>query len=414
MIYALLMGIFILFIIFFSSTEIALISANPIRIRHLAKYGNRRAHQTLSFFSHPEDYIATILIGTNLFAVAITVIATRAFSYYWGFTGKVLTTFIVSFLILIFGEIIPKSFSRTHANSVSIANFPLLKLFHILFLPLSWIVRLVSQLLLFRVEDQSQGMFKEEMSKEKLTWTLNKARLSDKVKKIDKSIFSKIFRFSEKPVSEVMIPRTEMKMIRYPFKVKDVLRMTEMTGLSRFPVFRKTPDCIIGLVTVKDIFLKEHEKMSNMVTPVTFVPPNKRCDSLLTELREEPALLAIVVNEYGETEGLVTLEDLIEELFGEIADEFDLQMTEEKIKQLDGNSFIVSGLSRIEEINEELNLQIPEGEYDTISGFIMDRLKELPVEDQHIEEEEYVLIVKEMDGQKIKKVILRMKEPRIS
>jgi CBS domain containing-hemolysin-like protein len=131
-------------------------------------------------------------------------------------------------------------------------------------------------------------------------------------------------------------------------------------------------------------------------------------------LREEPAQLAIVVNEYGETEGLVTLEDLIEELFGEIADEFDIHVTEEKIEQLDGNSFIISGLSRIEEINEELNLQIPEGEYDTISGFIMDRLKELPVEDQQIEEEEYVLIVKKMDGQKIKKVILRIKESRSS
>ncbi|MBA7600012.1 hypothetical protein ES703_07058 [subsurface metagenome] len=410
--YFVLISIFLLFVIFFTATEIALISASPIKIRHRAKSGDRRAKQVIRFFSQPEDYIATILIGTNFFVVAITVIATRAFSLYWGFAGKVLTTFIVSFLILLLGEIIPKSLSRIHANNVAVINFPLLKGFHILFFPFSWIVRTISRLILFRIDGNKKQMFKEDINRETLKWALNRTVIGDKIKKIDKEIFSKIFQFSERPVSDIMIPRVKMKMIRYPFKVKDVLRMAEMTGLSRFPVYKKDPDMIIGILTVKDVFTKESGKISRMIRPVKFVPPNKRCDMLLTELKDEVPQIAVVVNEYGETEGLVTLEDLVEDLFGEIVDEFDLRVKEEMIKKLNDREYLVGGLTKVDEINEELHIGIPIGDYDTISGFIMDHLKELPNKDTMIEGEKFRLIVKEMDGQKIKKVSVEIKEER--
>ncbi len=410
MFYVVLISIFLLFIIFFTSTEIALISASPIKIRHRAKSGDRRAKQIIRFFSQPEDYIATILIGTNLFVVATTVIATRAFSLHWGFIGKVLTTFVVSFLILLFGEIIPKSLSRIYANSVAVANFPLLRFFHILFYPFSWVVITISRLLLSRVSYNEKGKFKEDINRETLKWALNKTVMGDKIKKIDKKIFTKIFQFREKPVSDIMIPRVEMRMIRFPFKIKEVLRMTEMTGLSRFPVYRKDPDMIIGILTVKDVFTKEHEKIGKMIRPVKFVPPNKKCDMLLSELKDEETQMAVVVNEYGETEGLVTLEDLVEDLFGEIVDEFDLRAKEEMIKKIEKGKYLVKGLARIEEINEEINIDVPSGDYDTISGFIMENLKELPTEDTEIEGKEFKITVKEMDGKQIKKIIIEIKK----
>ncbi|TES90490.1 MAG: HlyC/CorC family transporter [Candidatus Cloacimonadota bacterium] len=410
MLYLILFFIFLLFIIFFTATEIALISASPIKIRHRAKSGDRRAKQIIGFFSQPEGYFATILVGTNFFVVAITVIATRAFSHYWGFTGKVLTTFIVSFFILFLGEIIPKSLSRIYANSVALINFPLLKGFHILFFPFSWLVRAISHLILFRIEGNKNRMFKEDINRETLQWALQRTVMGDKIRKIDKEIFSKIFQFSEKPVSDVMIPRVGMKMIKYPFKIKEVLRMAEMTGLSRFPVYRQDTDRIMGILTIKDVFIKEHDRISEMIRPVKFVPPNKRCDALLSELKDETTHMAVVVNEYGETEGLVTLEDLVEELFGEIVDEFDTKDKEGMIKKIDSKKYLVRGLSRVNEINEELNLNIPTGDYDTISGFIMDYLQKLPTEDTKIEMEKCRLIVKEMDGQKIKRVIVEIKE----
>jgi CBS domain containing-hemolysin-like protein len=408
MIYLGLIFIFLLFIIFFTSTEIALISSNPIKMRHRAKMGDRRAKRLLVFFSHPEDYVATILVGTNLFVVAMTVIATRAFSYYWGVTGKVLTTFIVSAIILLFGEITPKSIARIHANSIASRNFSVLQVFHILFFPLSWIVRSISRLLLIRTNGGKTGLFKEEISRENLKWALNRAPGGESLKKIDKRIFTRIFQFAEKPVGEIMIPRVEIKMLSYPFKVKEALRMAEMTGFSRFPVYKKQTDVIIGMVTVKDLFARDTRKISDMIRPVKFIPPNKRCDALLTELKNEESQMAVVVNEFGETEGMVTLEDLVEELFGDIADEFDMGLREQTLREIAKNRFLIDGLARIAELNEQLPVHIPEGNYDTISGFIMDRLKELPLEEKTVEEQGFRITVKEMEGQKIRKVVLRV------
>jgi CBS domain containing-hemolysin-like protein len=205
-----------------------------------------------------------------------------------------------------------------------------------------------------------------------------------------------------------------MKMIAYPFKVKEALRLAEMTGFSRFPVYKKSADAIIGMITVKDLFAKDLRKISDMIRPVKFVPPNKRCDSLLTELKDEESQMAVVVNEFGETEGLVTLEDLVEELFGDIADEFDVRLKEEMLKELAKGRFLINGLARIAELNDQLSVRIPEGNYDTISGFIMERLKELPKEDETIEERGFTLTVKEMEGQKIKKVILAIRNVKQS
>jgi putative hemolysin len=408
MIYVMLIFIFLFFIAFFTSTEIALISSNPIKMRHRAKMGDKSAKRLLSFFSHPEDYVATILVGTNLFVVAMTVVATRAFSHYWGVTGKVLTTFIVSGVILLFGEIIPKSVARIHANATAARNFRILRVFHLLFFPLSWIVRSFSRLLLFRTDGRTTGLFKEEISRESLKWALNKASGGESLRKIDRRIFTRIFQFAEKPVGDIMIPRVEVKMIAYPFKAKEALRLAEMTGFSRFPVYKKSADTIIGMVTVKDLFARDLHKISDIIRPVKFIPPNKRCDSLLTELKDEESQMAVVVNEFGETMGVVTLEDLVEELFGDIADEFDMRLKEKMLKELGKGRFLISGLARIAELNEQLPVHIPEGTYDTISGFIMDRLKELPLEDKTVEQDGYTITVQEMEGQKIRKVLLEV------
>jgi len=411
LIYIIILCACLLFIIFFTSSEIALISASPIKIRHLAKSGNRRARQVVGFFLKPEDYLATILVGTNFFVVAMTVVATRFLSIYWGVTGKVLTAFIVSFVILFFGEVIPKSLSRVHSNRVAMFNFPILELFHIIFLPLSWIVRKVSRLFLLRVTVKREERFKAGINRETLWWALNKTIISEKIKKIDKQIFSKILKLSAKPASIAMIPRVKMEMLNYPFQMNDVLRIAETTGLSRFPVYRKEPDKIIGILTLKDVFTQEKTAIRKILKPARFIPPNMKCDELLTELRDEPTHMAIVVNEFGELEGLVTLEDLVEELLGEIVDEFDSRIKEEMIKKIDSKKYIISGLSRVEEVNEELHLCIPPGDYDTISGFIMEHLKGLPTEDTVIEEERFKLIVNEMDGQKIKKVLVEIRTP---
>ena len=411
MFYLVLISIFLLFVIFFTTTEIALLSANPIKIRHRAKSGDRRAKYVIAFFSHPEDSIATILVGTNLFVVATTVVATRAFSIYWGFTGKVLTTFIVSFLILLFGEVIPKSLSRLYANNVAVVNFPILRCFHILCFPLSWTIRKISSVILFKKPALRKGMFKEEINRGTLKWAINKTEKGEKVKKINRKIFSKVFQFSEKPISEIMIPRVSMKIIRYPFKIKEVIRMAEITGLSCFPVYRKDPDAIIGILTVKDIFTGGDKKIRDMLRPVKFIPPNKSCTALLAELKDAITQMAIVVNEFGETEGLVTLEDLVEELLGEIMDEFDSVGIEKMIKKIGDGKYLISGLCKISDMNEELHFNFPYGDYETISGFIMDRLKELPREEAIVEDEKCRIEVKEMEGQKIKKVLIEIKTP---
>jgi len=412
MVYFLFIFICLLFVIFFTSSEIALISANPLRIRHLAKLGNMRAKQIVGFFSHPEDYLSTILVGTNFFVVATTVVVTRALSVYWGLAGKILTTFLTSFVILFFGEIIPKSLSRLHSNKVAMFNSPFLEFFHRIFLPFSWSVRAISRLFLFRTIAEREEQFKGGINRETLSWALNKTKISGKIKKIDEEIITKIFKLSERSVSDVMVPRVEMKMINYPFEVKEVLQVAKSTGLSRFPVYRKEPDRIIGILSLKDIFTGGTRPTRKMLRPAKFVPPNMKCDELLPELRDEATHMAIVVNEFGEPEGLVTLEDLIEELLGEIVDEFDLRITEETIKKIDSKRYIISGLSRVEEVNDELHLCIPPGDYDTISGFIMEHLKGLPTEDTIIEQEGFRLTVKEMDNQKIKKVLVEVKKDR--
>ncbi|MCS7229370.1 MAG: hemolysin family protein [Candidatus Kryptonium sp.] len=362
--------VLLFFSAFFSASEIAFITANKIKLE-IKSRSSLTAKIANDFAKKPETFLVTILIGNNFVNIALSSILTyilKTIANLNDFSILILLTL----LILIFGESIPKTIGRESADGfVLFASLPL-KLIYFIFLPAVRLLKFVSEkfLKIFKLKTETIEQF---FSKKDFEILLKESEMNEHIK-IDIP-FSRVFKLENLAVESAMRPRTEIVGVDKNMTMKEIFETFSKSGHSRLPVYDGTIDNIIGIIYVKDLF-KNPKSIDEILKEPYFVPEKKRCIELLKDFKEKNISMAIVVDEFGGVSGLITLEDVIEELVGEIEDEFDV--SKKLIQKIEPNTFILSGLVEIDQLNEEYKLNIPKGDYETISGFVINNIGRIP------------------------------------
>lgn len=378
MIRIILACVFLLLTGFFAASETALVTVNKIRLRHRAANGARGAIEAQRLLDDPNKMLTTILVGTNLSLVITSVLATDFFIASFGASGALIATLIVPLLVVTGAEIIPKTISYARADVIStLVAIPLTLIYYPL-LPLIAVTTAGSHGLLWLLRIPGHERAEPLFTRRDFKLATREAQRAGAVGLTRRKLLSEFLDFSEMNVKETMIPRVAMVCAPHDATMGDVLDLVSQYGHSRIPIFREDIDHIIGMVHIMDLIDlgSEEDAIEGVIRPVRFVPESKGCHELLEELKEQRGHLAIVVDEYGGTAGLVTLEDLIEELVGDIRDEHDLKyiLYDETAKGV----YIVDGRAEIDDLKDQLGLEVPDGDYETISGFLTTHFGEIP------------------------------------
>lgn len=369
----LILVVLILISAFFSGTEIAYVVSNKLKIEVKSRKNNVAKKSALFFVQHPQDFFSTILIGNNIVNIAFASISTIFLSIVFHLS-EISILIISSFVLLIIGEIIPKYFSRELADRLFLFSSIPIKLIYYVFYPFVKGISLISSALV-----QSEKLTDENInylfSKEDIEHLVEESRDAGLVKKNESNIISKVFDLGEQKVYEAMRPRTDIAGIEVNQTIEEALNMFVESGYSKLPVYEENLDNIKGVIYAYDIF-KYPKDIKSILKEVIFVPETKKSFDMLNEFLTKRISIAIVIDEFGGTAGILTMEDLIEELFGEIEDEYDVE--EDVCKKISINTYIISGKVEIDHINEKFNLEIPLGDYETISGLITYNLGRIP------------------------------------
>jgi CBS domain containing-hemolysin-like protein len=390
---------------FFSSAETALFSISRAKARHIAKERGLTNSLIKKMKDDPHRLLSTILIGNNLVNVAAAALATAITIGLAASHAVGIATGLMTALILIFGEIIPKSIATR--NNVLIARVVIIPLYwlSILFAPIIYLLNFIPKL-------TSKVQRKSRVTEEELMTFVEVVEEEGGIEEEEKELIHNIFEFDDTSASEIMTPRADMFVINVDdeLNVEAIIR----SGFSRIPVIEEDIDHVIGILNIKDLFMhqvtsaKQTDARSVMSEPY-FVPENKKLDHLLQEFKRRKQHLAIVVDEHGGVSGLITLEDALEEIVGEIVDETD--RFEPHIVKLNKNEWRVLGKSEIDDVNDKLAMDIPDTkEYDTFSGYILEQIGRIPQEKEDINLGDFVVTVNEMDGTRIKEYIVKKTE----
>ena len=395
---------------FFSSAESAFIALPKLRIRYLVESGVKGAEKLARAADKPERMLATVLLGNNLVNIAAATLGTIMAVAVWGLPwGPIIATVGVTAIILVFGEVIPKTFAVHHAQRLSLIYANPLRIMELCFYPFILALERIG-LRFTRIVTVSEED-KKIISEGEIRSAINVGESEGVVEEDEAKILRQVFEFTDRPVSKVMVPRTEIAWVEQGTKLSDFLNIYTQGRYSRFPVYKDTTDNVVGILHAKDVLMKltdgsgsRNSVIDDLVRPTYFVPEGKHLGELLAEMRDGGHHAAIVVDEFGGIAGMVTLGQLTEEIVGDIHDELTDQ---EKDFIVTGDStFQLDGGFRVDEANEELKLNLPSGDYETVAGFILSHLGRIPKQGEHFKYQSLKFVITEMRGMKIEKVMV--------
>ena len=381
---------------FFAASEIAFISLNDAKIEKQSKEGNKKAKKIQKMLQDPSKFLATIQIGITLAGFLSSAFASESFAKIlapklnelvpaiglsaWNSISIVLITIILSYFTLIFGELVPKRLAMRHYEKIAFSTIGIIRTISLLTAPfvkfLTFSTNIVSKI--FGVS----GNEEETVTEEQIRMMVDVGEEKGAIDKEEKEMINNVFEFNDKIVSEIMVPRTEIFAVDINSSISEVIDLlSEDYRFSKIPVYDETIDEIKGIVYVKDILVSQkhkNNKIKSLVKDAYYVSESKLVNELFEELRRNKKQIAIVIDEYGGTSGIVTIEDILEEIVGEIYDEYDEVI--EKYEKIDDNTYIFDGSIAVYEVEKVLDIQIPEGEYDTLSGYLIEELGRIPDE----------------------------------
>ncbi len=361
---------------FFSASEIAFVVSNKLKIELRARKNNFSAKIISHFNEKQQHFFSTILISNNIVNITFTTLITLFLFSAFGFSD--VTILIVStLLLLIFGELIPKYFAREYPDKFVLFTAIPLRFVAFVLAPLVWVTSALSHFLVTtaNIKEEKIGHLFDRENIQSLLQESASSGATSNINDDEFDVINKVIELGEQKIYEVMTPRTDIVGIDITANISEAIRLFKESGYSKLLVFDENMDSIKGFIHALDMF-KFPKKVSDILHDILFVPETKKSLELLNELLDKRISIALVVDEFGGTEGIVTVEDIIEEMLGEIRDEYDAD--EEICKEISKNQFIISGKYEIDRLNEEFNLQIPEGEYETIAGFIITELGLIP------------------------------------
>ncbi len=420
-------SIFILIILilinaFFAATEIAFISLNDAKIELQAKEGNKKAKIIQKMLKNPSKFLATIQIGVTLAGFLSSAFASDAFAdklapafnklipsvslATWRSVSIIVVTIILSYFTLVFGELVPKRLAMKYYEKISFASIKIIKVISIITAPfvklLTFSTNVVSKI--FGVKGEEE----ENVTEEEIRMMVDVGEEKGTIEEQEKEMINNVFEFNDKVVSEIMVPRNKIFALDMSLSISEVIeKLTEDTRYSRVPVYDKTIDNIKGIVYIKDILLStksKNAKIKGLIKDAYFVSETKKLNELFQELRKSKKQIAIVLDEYGGTAGMVTMEDILEEIVGEIYDEYDKET--DKIKIIDSNTFLFDGGVSLNDVQKILDIKIEEDEVDTLAGYLVKLLDRIPKEGEKptVETEKVTYKVEKVAGRNIVKV----------
>ena len=397
--------LFVLIILsaFFSGIETALVSLNMIKVKTLVKQNKKGSAPLLRLKKDPNRLIITILIGNNLVNIGAASFATVLFTDLFGSGGVGIATGVMTFLILVFGEITPKTYCAQNAEKISLKVARIVEWLSFALWPFIKVFGLISKAVT-KLFSSGDG---EKLSQEELKTIVTMGRNEGLLSKNVAEMMHNVLEFKGTKVTEVMTPKVDMEMVDGEKQLDQIIDHVVKTPYSRYPVFSKSKNKIVGILDVDDVL--EHAKnktlhkiVKNIARPVFFIPESKEVDELLVDFEGKEEPVAIVVDEYGDVKGLVTTEDIIEEIVGEIFDKSEKAST--YIKRINKKTVQVDARAPIEEINIELGLKLKQKNYYTIAGYIEYQLKRIPKKGETLKAAKYDVIVTDVNQQGIKSV----------
>jgi putative hemolysin len=395
--------LFILLSAFFSSSETSFIAANPYKLDYLEKKGSKRARLVKRMLERVDNLLATILIGNTLVNVAAASIATFIFVSLIPNKNHavLLATLATTFLILILAEITPKTYAAYNPIKLSFLFVQPIRLFILIFFPFVKAFTFISGLIFPSSQKKEKGLRRSLSTEEiKVLLTMGIKGMSS----FRKNMISGVLDIGSRPIREIMVPRPQVKAIEIKSSIQQILDIILSAEFSRFPVYKGRLDNIEGLIHVKDVipYLIDNKEfnISKVIRKPFFVPELASLENVLLQMQETANHLVFVVDEFGNMEGVVTLEDIIEEIVGEIQDEYDPK--EEWFSQVEENAFVVKGRASIKDVNQRLLLELPEKkEYTTLAGFFLYEFGKIPQEGEVLRYESYRLVVEKMSKRHI-------------
>ena len=391
------LAILILVNAFFAATEIAFISINDAKIEKQAKDGNKKAKQIKKMLKEPSKFLATIQIGITLAGFLSSAFAADAFAddlapilenliplgiSVWRSISIVLITMILSYFSLVFGELVPKRLAMHNAEKIAFGTIGIVRAISVFTAPFVKLLTASTNGIskLFGIN----GTDEETVTEEEIRMMVDVGEEKGSIDEEEKELINNVFEFNDKVVSEIMTHRMDIYAIDIESDINDILKELDEYKYSRIPVYEENIDNIVGMLFIKDLIAninkKEKVKISNLLREAYFVSENKPINELFRDLQRNQHQLAIVLDEYGGTAGLITMEDIIEELVGNIFDEYDEE--EKEFEKIDDSTFMISGGVSIHDLRKILNVEIPEGEYDTLSGYLIELLGRIPSDDE--------------------------------
>jgi CBS domain containing-hemolysin-like protein len=394
----------LIFSFFFAGAETAFISTNPLRIEIWIRKKLRSAVRAQKYFKNPDIFLSTTLVGNNLANVLATTYATIFLITYW---GETLTWVVITLTILLFGEIIPKVFFRTYAHNLILKIVYIIRFFHFILNPLILLATRISSFVIRLFDLSGSKSDSKIFDKDDILVMLREARLSGVVDDEEQKIISRVLNLPDTLVREAMVPRTAIKAIKENSKITDIRKFMIETGKTKIPVYKSTIDNITGIVFMYDLFT-DNPSPKEVIKPINYVPENKRCNELLDEFKQKNTSIAIVIDEYGGTAGLVTVEDLVEELLGEI--EESTEKSDQPIIRINKTTWKIKASESIDTINEQLSVKIPDGVYETLAGFILAELGRIPETGEKIALKDSSIMVTRASKNRIEEVRLIKQE----
>lgn len=397
---------------FFSSAETALTTVNRIKMRTLMEEGNKKAARVLEITDNSGKMLSAILIGNNIVNLSASSISTSLAIKLFGSVAAGIATGILTLLILIFGEITPKTLATINSEKISLSYANIIYYLMKLLTPVIFIVNHLSLgfLRLLRVDpDNTQN----QMTEEELRTIVDVSHETGVIESEEREMINNLFDFGDAVAKEVMVPRIDMTFANVDNTYEELIEIFQEDKFTRLPVYEDTTDNVIGIINMKDLLLyqdKEHFSIRDIMREPYFTYEHKNTAELFLEMRQSSISLAIVLDEYGATAGLITLEDLLEEIVGEIRDEYDMD-EEDSIVQLSDREYLVLGSTNLEDLCEKLDLNFTSEDYDTIGGYLIGLLDHLPQRNEIIITDDNVLLrVEKMDKNRVEKIYIKKPE----
>ena len=399
---------------FFSSAETALTTVNRIRIRSLADDGSKRAKTVLKITDNSGKMLSAILIGNNIVNVAAASITT-SLAYSLGGSAVAIANAVITIAILLFGEITPKTTATIHAEKLALIYAPIISIFMKIMTPVIFIINGLSNavLLLLRIDPNAKN---QTMTENELRTIVDVSHEDGVIESDGKEMIYNVFDLGDAKAKDVMVPRVHVTFADVNTTYEELIEIFREDKFTRLPIFEDSTDNVIGTINMKDLLLFDNTKefhIRDILREAYFTYEYKNISELLVEMREASFNIAIVLDEYGDTAGLITLEDILEEIVGEIHDEYD-ENEEDFIKEIGEREYMIEGSTNLDDLNDRLDLQLESEDYDSLGGFIIEHLDRLPEEGDSITTEDGLrLVVESLDKNRIESVHAYLPEPSV-